>query len=54
MLSAGGSKDAKELCAPFGLDPTTLKFWEDGIDVSMGKMIAEAETLAAEISQSGV
>lgn len=49
MLRAGGTKDAKELLQPFGLDPTNPKFWEDGLDVSMGKMIAEAEALAAEL-----
>lgn len=49
MLRAGGTKDAKELLAPFDLDPTDPKFWEDGLEVSMGKMVAEAEALAAEL-----
>jgi oligoendopeptidase F len=49
MLRAGGSKDAVELLRPFGLDPTDPSFWEAGIAVSMGALIAEAETLAGEL-----
>ncbi len=49
MLRAGGTKDAKELLAPFGLDPTSATFWEEGIKVSMERLITEAETLTEEL-----
>jgi oligoendopeptidase F len=49
MLRAGGTKDAIALLQPFGLDPTDPEFWANGIKVSMGRMIDEAETLAREL-----
>ncbi len=49
MLRAGGTKDAKELLAPFGLDPTSQTFWEDGIKVSMERLVSDAEALAKEL-----
>ena len=48
MLRAGSTKDVVELCAPFGLNPTLPAFWGNGIDVSMGRMLDEAERLLAE------
>lgn len=50
MLRAGSTKDAIALLKPFGLDPTNPQFWADGIEVSLGKMVAEAETLAKKVS----
>jgi oligoendopeptidase F len=47
MLRAGGTKDAIELLRPFGLDPVDPAFWTRGIEVSLGKMVAEEERLAA-------
>ncbi len=49
MLRAGGTKNVTELLAPFGLDPANPQFWVDGIKISMGKMIEEAEKLSREI-----
>lgn len=49
MLRAGGTKDAIELLEPFDLDPRDLDFWERGIEISLGKMIDEAEALAHEL-----
>ncbi len=49
MLRAGGSKDAVELLAPVGLDPTDPGFWADGIAVSMERMVGDAEALAREL-----
>ncbi len=49
MLRAGGTKNVTELLAPFGLDPANLQFWADGIRISMGTMIDEAEKLSREM-----
>ncbi|MDO8582476.1 MAG: M3 family metallopeptidase, partial [bacterium] len=49
MLRAGGTKNVTELLAPFGLDPANSQFWVDGIKISMGKMIDEAEKLSREL-----
>ncbi len=49
LLRAGGTKNASELAAPFGLDPADPEFWKKGIDAGLGKLVAEAEELAAEI-----
>ncbi len=49
MLRAGGTKNVTELLAPFGLDPANPQFWADGIRISMGKMIEEAEALSREM-----
>ncbi len=49
MLRAGGTKNVTELLAPFSLDPANPQFWVEGIQISMGKMIDEAEKLSREI-----
>lgn len=49
MLRSGDTLDASELLAPFGLDPTSPSFWADGIRVSIGAMVEEAEKLAEKI-----
>ncbi len=46
LLRAGGTKDAKELLAPFNLDPTRREFWADGIAVGLMALIDEAEELS--------
>ena len=46
LLRAGGTKDAKELLEPFGLDPNDPKFWSEGLRLSLGELIAEAEKLS--------
>jgi oligoendopeptidase F len=48
LLQAGGTKDAKELLAPFGLDPENPDFWADGIKNSLGRMVEEAKKLWSE------
>jgi oligoendopeptidase F len=51
LLRAGATKNAKELLAPFGLDPDDPKFWSDGIASSFGALIEDAERLC---DKSGV
>lgn len=48
-LRAGSSKDAKELLAPFGLNPEDGTFWEKGIKVAIEDRLTEAESLAKEL-----
>lgn len=50
LLRAGGSKDVVELLRPFGLDPTDKQFWIDGVNVSLGAMVEEAERLSREMT----
>lgn len=52
LLRAGATKGASELLAPFGLDPADPAFWTDGINVSLGAMIEEAEALSREMGVS--
>ncbi len=49
LLRAGSTKGASELLEPFGLDPTDPAFWVDGINVSIGAMMSEAEALSKEM-----
>ncbi|MDE2021904.1 MAG: M3 family oligoendopeptidase [Patescibacteria group bacterium] len=49
LLRSGNTKDVVELLKPFGLDPTDPKFWQSGIEVSIGALLKEAEELSAEI-----
>lgn len=49
LLRSGGTKNAKELMAPFGLDPANPTFWEDGIKCSVSKWLDEAEVLAKKL-----
>ncbi|MXU65253.1 M3 family oligoendopeptidase [Oceanomicrobium pacificus] len=44
LLAAGGSKNHKELLAPFGLDATDPAFWDKGLDMISG-MIDELEAM---------
>ena len=44
MLKAGGTKRHKELLAPFGLDASDPKFWNQGLSVISG-LIDELEKL---------
>jgi oligoendopeptidase F len=46
LLRAGGTKDAIELLAPFGLDPRDPQFWMNGLEKSLGTWIKEAEELS--------
>jgi oligoendopeptidase F len=47
LLRAGGSKDAVELMAPFGLDPRDPEFWRRGIAGSVQGWLDEAERISA-------
>jgi oligoendopeptidase F len=49
MLRAGGTKDAIDLLAPFGLDPRNPQFWADGVAISIGALLEEAEVLSREM-----
>jgi oligoendopeptidase F len=44
LLAAGGSKNHRELLAPFGLDASDPAFWSKGLGV-IGGLIDELETL---------
>ena len=46
LLRSGSTKDVVELLAPFGLDARNEAFWKDGIIVSLGALIEEAEQLS--------
>lgn len=47
LLRAGGSKDAVQLMAPFGLDPRDPQFWRRGIEGSVKQWLDEAEAISA-------
>ena len=49
LLRSGSTKDVVELLAPFGLDARNEAFWKDGITVSLGALIEEAEQLSRAI-----
>lgn len=49
LLRAGSTKNVVELLRPFGLDPENEKFWLDGIEVSLGTMLREAEKLSSDM-----
>jgi len=49
LLRAGGTKDVIELLKPFNLDPAHAQFWVDGIRISIGALLDEAEALSREI-----
>jgi oligoendopeptidase F len=46
LLRSGSTKDVVELLAPFGLDARNESFWVEGIRVSLGALIEEAEQLS--------
>ena len=46
LLRSGSTKDVVELLAPFDLDARNEAFWKDGITVSLGALIEEAEQLS--------
>src|SRR5580704_15671057 len=49
LLRSGATKDVVELLAPFGLDARNEAFWRDGITVSLGALIEEAEQLSRQM-----
>ena len=46
LLRSGSTKNVVELLAPFGLDARSDAFWKDGITVSLGALIEEAEQMS--------
>jgi len=54
LLRSGSTKNVSEFLQPFGLDPTEVSFWGDGIRVSLEAMILEAEKLASIQMPAGV
>ena len=52
LLRSGATKDVVELLAPFGLDARNEAFWKDGITVSLGALIEEAEQLSRGMGRS--
>ena len=46
LLRSGSTKDVVGLLAPFGLDARSDAFWNNGITVSLGALIEEAEQLS--------
>jgi oligoendopeptidase F len=49
LLRSGATKDVVELLEPFGLDARNEAFWKDGITVSLGALIEEAEQLSRDM-----
>lgn len=49
LLKAGGTKTAKELMAPFELNPSDKNFWINGMEVSIKKWLDEAEVIINKI-----
>ena len=49
LLRSGSTKDVVELLEPFGLDARSESFWLDGIKVSLGALIEQAEQLSREM-----
>ena len=49
LLRAGNTKDVVELLKPFDLDPTDDAFWRAGLEVSLGKLVEEAEAVSKEL-----
>jgi oligoendopeptidase F len=47
ILRAGNTKDAVAILAPAGLNPEGKEFWENGLEVSIGRFLRLAEELAA-------
>jgi len=47
LLRAGGSQNAVQLMAPFGLDPREPDFWRRGIEASITSWLDEAEVISA-------
>jgi oligoendopeptidase F len=45
LLRAGGTKSAVELMKPFGLDPTSPAFWQNGVTGSVTRWLDEAERI---------
>jgi oligoendopeptidase F len=46
LLRSGATKNVVELLAPFGLDARSDVFWKDGLTVSLGALIEEAEQMS--------
>jgi oligoendopeptidase F len=46
LLRSGSTKNVVELLEPFGLDARSQSFWNDGITVSLGALIEEAEEMS--------
>jgi oligoendopeptidase F len=46
LLRSGATKDVVELLAPFDLDARNEAFWKNGITVSLGALLEEAEQLS--------
>jgi hypothetical protein len=46
LLRAGGTKDAVQLLAPFGLAPEDPNFWANGLRGSLGRWLDETERLS--------
>lgn len=47
FLSAGGSKSAKDMLLPFGLDPEDESMWTEGIKMALEPLIDELENLVS-------
>lgn len=52
LLRAGGTRNAVELMAPFGLDPRNPSFWVEGINGSIGRWLDEAEDISRRMGVS--
>jgi oligoendopeptidase F len=50
LLRSGATRNVVELLAPFDLDPRKPAFWSNGIAVSLGALLQEAEALSRDMS----
>jgi oligoendopeptidase F len=51
LLRAGGSKNAVDLMAPFGLDPRDPDFWRHGIEASIACWLDDAEEITQRLDR---
>jgi oligoendopeptidase F len=52
LLRSGSTRDVAELLKPFGLDPSTERFWQDGIMLGLGSLVEEAERISTDLDAS--
>ena len=53
LLRSGSTKNVVELLAPFNLEARSEAFWKDGITVSLGALIEEAENMSQSFFSAG-
>jgi oligoendopeptidase F len=54
LLSSGATKNATELLSPFGLDPSSKTFWQQGIKIAIGDTLEAIKKIYQEIEDSQI